>query len=100
MMELEAESSYLDRLLMEERVLLIDDSLLGFMGAKQVTEIFLSTVCILYNFLLLVFLVKTKEFRNWAFFPMMLQAFVDLIGPGIANIAFEWKLASKIEEYL
>ena len=99
-MEVAAESLHLDRLLMEERVVLIDDNLLRFMGAKQVTEIFLSTICILYNFLLLVFLVKTKEFRNWASFPMMLQAFLDLIGPGIANIVFEWKLAFEIEKYI
>ena len=60
-MEVAAESFYLDRLLMEERLLLVDDNLLSFMEAKQVTEIFLSTICILYNFLLLVFLVKTKS---------------------------------------
>ena len=26
--------------------------------------------------------------------------FVDLIGPGIANIVFEWKLAFEIEKYI
>ena len=49
----------------------------------------LSLTCILLNSSLLVFLLQTKEFRDWKFFPLCYQASIDLIGPGLANFAFE-----------
>ena len=86
--------------LMEDQLLLIDDKVTSFMRAKQIIEFSLSAICVLYNLLLLLFLVKTEEFRKWLFFPIMLQAFVDLVGPGLANMAFEWKLAPKVELFI
>ena len=85
---------------MEEQLFIIDDAVLGFMKTKQLMEIGLSSISIVYNILLIVFLLKTDEFHSWAFFPIMMQAFVDIIGPGIANIVFECQLTTRMREFI
>ena len=89
----------LGTLVLEDQLLLMDSTLMSFMTIKRFVEYVLSTICIIYNLILLVFLIKTQEFRKWMFFPMMLQALVDIIGPGVANLIFEWRLESNILEY-
>ena len=48
-----------------------------------------SGMCVVLNAMLLFFLLTRKKFRNLKFFPLMLQALVDMIGPGITNIIHE-----------
>ena len=67
----------------------LDNSFLNMMMTKATISCVLSLSCILLNFSLLVFLLQTKEFRDWKFFPLCYQASIDLIGPGFANFAFE-----------
>ena len=55
----------------------------------------LSVPCIFYNILLLTVLVSDKDFRSWQFFPMMMQCGMDAIGPGLANIVYNYQLESK-----
>ena len=74
----------------------MDKTFYLIMNTKFGIELYLSLQCIVMNFLLLTFLFSTKEFRSWQFFPLMMQATVDIVGPGFANIAFEVKLRNKL----
>ena len=69
----------LNNLILKENLFLMDDTLFAFMGMKRMLEYSLSGICILYNSLLLLFLIKTKEFRTWMFFPMMLRVAIASI---------------------
>ena len=51
-------------------------------------SIFGSTFCVILNSLLLHFILTTEEFRTLHFFPIGVQATVDLIGPGLINIIY------------
>ena len=73
----------------ESLTLGLDTSFLNMMMTKATISCVLSITCILLNFSLLVFILHTKEFRDWKFFPLCYQASIDLIGPGFANFAFE-----------
>ena len=66
------------------------------MDVKFWAEMYLSSQCVIMNALILAFLGSTKQFRTWQFFPLMLQATVDLIGPGVANLFFEVQLLDKL----
>ena len=57
-----------------------------------------SIFCSVLNFMLLVFLFMDKEQRNLIYFPLMLQALADIIGPGAANAIYEVKLYPKFIE--
>ena len=70
----------------------IDDKFFDIMRIRLAVSSWLSLQCIVENMFLLTFLFTSKEFRSWLFFPLMMQATIDVIGPGIANMAFEWKL--------
>ena len=51
--------------------------------------VFGSSVCILFNTILIVAILSSKETRNLYFFPVVFQAIIDVLGPGIANIGYE-----------
>ena len=69
-----------------------DDSFVAIMKSRLGITSYLSIQSSIMNSLLLSFLLYNKEFRSWLFFPLMLQAAIDIIGPGISNLLFEWKL--------
>ena len=70
----------------------MDETFYKIMHAKLGLSTWLSIQSILMNTLLLTFLFSTPEFRSWQFFPLMMQATIDIIGPGVANLVYEWKL--------
>ena len=59
------------------------------MQAKLLLQLGLSASCILFNALFISFLLSKKHFRSWMFFPIFLQALVDIISAGFMNIWFE-----------
>ena len=69
-----------------------DDSFVAIMRTRFGITTYLSIQSSIMNGLLLSFLLYNREFRSWLFFPLMLQAAIDIIGPGISNLFFEWKL--------
>ena len=69
-----------------------DDSFVAIMKSRLGITAYLSIQSSIMNSLLLSFLLYNKEYRSWLFFPLMLQATIDIIGPGISNLVFEWKL--------
>ena len=69
-----------------------DDSFVAIMKSRLGITSYLSIQSSIMNSLLLSFLLYNKEYRSWLFFPLMLQAAIDIIGPGISNLLFEWKL--------
>ena len=64
----------------------------SLMYAKMLWTVGCSIFCALANFVLLIFLFMDKEQRNLIYFPLMLQALADIIGPGIANAIYEMNL--------
>ena len=68
---------------------------INIMYAKMISTLGSSIFCSVLNFMLLVFLFMDKEQRNLIYFPLMLQALADIIGPGIANAIYEIKLYPK-----
>ena len=62
------------------------------MHTKMILTLSSSVFCFVSNFALLIFLFMDKEQRSLIYFPLMLQAFVDIIGPGIANAIYEVRL--------
>ena len=70
----------------------MDETFYKVMRYRVSISTFLNIQSIIMNTFLLLFLFSYKEFRSWMFFPLMMQATVDIIGPGIANMIFEWKL--------
>ena len=70
----------------------MDETFYKVMHYRVGISTFLNIQSIIMNTFLLLFLFSYKEFRSWLFFPLMMQATVDIIGPGIANMIFEWKL--------
>ena len=50
----------------------------------------LSLECAVSNFILFATLLRLEDFRTWLLYPVFLQAFVDFIGPGIANCLSEF----------
>ena len=70
----------------------MDETFFKVMHYRVRVSTFLIIQSIIMNTLLLIFLFSHKESRSWMFFPLMMQATVDIIGPGIANMIYEWKL--------
>ena len=48
-----------------------------------------SAICIILNTLLIYFILSSDEFRDLKFFPVGFQALIDILGPGVSNIAYE-----------
>ena len=74
----------------------MDSRFFSIMDSKFGIEFYLSTQCMIMNSLLLTFIFSTKEFRTWQFFPLVMQAVVDIIGAGATNLLFEWKWKNKL----
>ena len=66
-----------------------DETLVNIMFAKTVLVSVSSIICVLLNFALLYFLTDHKNFRNLFFAPLAVQAFIDALGPGLANAIYE-----------
>ena len=66
-----------------------DDSVGTVFVVKHYSSLLLSALCVFLNSLLVLFLATNKGFRDLKFFPLALQAVVDIIGPGMANFVFE-----------
>ena len=56
---------------------------------KTITACCFSVLCIVLNSLLVCFLLTSKDFRNLNFTPAIIQAVVDIMGPGVANCCYE-----------
>ena len=59
---------------------------------KMAMTTVLSLSCALLNFLLIVFCLSEKEFRDLKFFPIGFQALIDLLGPGLASLLYEIRI--------
>ena len=62
---------------------------LPLLKAIKGVGVFGSSICIVFNILLIVAILSSKETRNLCFFPVVFQAVIDVLGPGIANIGYE-----------
>ena len=51
-------------------------------------SVFGSVICIVLNFFLILCVFTIEDFKNWTFFPVCLQAAIDIAGPGFANIIY------------
>ena len=51
--------------------------------------VFGSSICIIFNTILVIAILSAKDTRNMYFFPVVFQAIIDVLGPGIANIGYE-----------
>ena len=60
-----------------------------FLTIRRNVTIVLSAMSTVLNFFLLLNLLVDKESRTWDYYPIILQAFCDMIGPGVANIIHE-----------
>ena len=70
----------------------IDETFYKVMRYRVGISVWLNIQSTIMNLTLLLFLFSYKEFRSWLFFPLMMQATVDIVGPGIANMIYEWQL--------
>ena len=77
----------------------LDETFFRVMKIKRGIVCYLSAQCVMMNVILLSFLLMTKEFRKWMFYPVMFQAFIDILGPGIANTMDELGLVQHMYEY-
>ena len=90
-------SGYLDS---ENEKYLWDDSVETIFAVKHYSSLLLSALCVFLNSLLVLFLATNKGFRDMKFFPLALQAVVDIIGPGVANCVFEVRSYQKTMDIL
>ena len=90
-------SDYLDS---ENEKYLWDDSVETIFAVKHYSSLLLSALCVFLNSLLVLFLATNKSFRDMKFFPLALQAVVDIIGPGVANFVFEVRSYQKTMDIL
>ena len=67
-----------------------DYGLQTFHALSTVFTIMGSFMCVVLNSLLIHCIFATPEFRNLLFFPIGLQAGMDVVGPGIANIIYAY----------
>ena len=81
--------------LLSDEMFRLNSGYLSFISSIRILSSCLSVPCILYNVMLLVVLLLDEDFCSWQFFPMMLQCGMDAIGPGIANIVYNYQLKSK-----
>ena len=70
------------------RLMHIAESMLPFFEWSTVLSIVGSVFCFILNASLLYCLLTIDEFKNLFFFPIGLQAFIDLIGPGLSNLVY------------
>ena len=77
----------------------LDETFFRVMKIKRGIVCYLSAQCVMMNVILLSFLLMTKEFRKWMFYPVMFQAFIDILGPGLANAINEVRLVQHMYEY-
>ena len=77
----------------------LDETFFRVMKVKRGIVCYLSAQCVLMNVILLSFLLMTKEFRKWMFYPVMFQALIDILGPGLANMINELGLVQHMYEY-
>ena len=75
----------------------VDGFFIKMMKMKLGLSTFFSIQSVVFNMLLLAFLLRHKDFRSWKFFPVIMQGFIDICGPGIANVVYEWKLMEKYD---
>ena len=62
-----------------------DDGMLAFYSWSTIFSFVGSCLCFILNAYLLHCLLTTDEFKNLFFFPIGLQALIDMIGPGLSN---------------
>ena len=79
----------------DENGLRVDEFFIKIMKLKLGLCTFLSIQSVAFNMLLIGFLLSQKDIRSWTFFPVIMQGFIDICGPGIANLIYEWKLMAK-----
>ena len=77
----------------------LDETFFDVMKIKRGIVCYLSAQCVIMNVILLSFLLMTKEFRKWMFYPVMFQAIIDIVGPGLANAMNELRLVQHMYEY-
>ena len=77
----------------------LDETFFRVMKTKRGIVCYLSAQCVMMNVILLSFLLMTKEFRKWMFYPVMFQAIIDILGPGLANAINEVGLLQHMYEY-
>ena len=77
----------------------MDATFLTVMKFKQYMSCFLSAYCILGNAQLLAFLLTSEELRSWQLYPVMLQAFTDILGGGIGNFIYEHRFFSNLVSF-
>ena len=65
-----------------------DNGLLSFYLWTTIMSISGSAICIVLNSFLIICILTTDDFQNWIFFPVCVQAAIDIAGPGFANIAY------------
>ena len=65
-----------------------DDGLQSFYLWTTIWSVFGSVICIVLNFSLIIWIFTIEDFKNWVFFPVGLQAVIDIVGPGFSNIAY------------
>ena len=75
-----------------------DDSLLLFNWVFTVFAVIGSSMCVILNSFLLYCIFTVEEFKNLYFFPIGLQAGIDIIGPGISNIIYTCIYRLKLED--
>ena len=64
------------------------EAMVVFYEWSTVLSIIGSLFCFTFNAFLLYCLLTTQEFKSLLFFPIGLQALIDLIGPGISNLVY------------
>ena len=67
----------------------------SYLSSIQLLSSCLSVPCIIYNIILLLVIQLDENFSSWQFFPIMLQCGIDAIGPGLANIIYNYQMRSK-----
>ena len=71
------------------------DDLVRMFAVKTAISCSMSLICIIFNSLLLLFFAFEKSFRKLNFCPVVAQAVIDLLGPGLANFVYEiWSYAT------
>ena len=65
-----------------------DSNFLSFYLWATLWSVLGSVICIVLNSLLIICVFTIDDFKNWVFFPVCLQAFIDIAGPGFAKIVY------------
>ena len=65
-----------------------DDGFLSFYLWANLWSFLGSVICIVLNLFLIMCVLTMEDFRGWIFFPVCMQAAIDIVGPGFANIFY------------